>query len=275
MKRLKPKNNSIALFSALFSALFFVLLSALTLMPGSVLADELPSCSDLPGHAQLKATLETVVHGGGNGGLETEMWATIVNRDGVVCAVAFSGENRGDQWPGSRVISAQKANTANAFSLPKLALSTANLFFPVQPGESLFGLQFSNPVVPELAYRGDAKNFGQPNDPIANEKIGGIIVFGGGLALYNKEGTLLGGLGLSGDTSCSDHIKAWKVRHALNLDNVPAGVSPTGDDNIIYDLSTTTHGYSSESGFGHPTCDATATEVGKKLPKTHPTGPEA
>jgi len=40
------------------------------------------------------------------------MWATLVNRDGVVCAVAFSGVNRGAQWPGSRAISAQKANTA-------------------------------------------------------------------------------------------------------------------------------------------------------------------
>ena len=65
------------------------------------------------------------------------MWATVVDRDGVVCAVAFSGQGRGSQWPGSRVISAQKANTANAFSLDYpnpsaifptgLALSTANL----------------------------------------------------------------------------------------------------------------------------------------------------
>jgi hypothetical protein len=61
------------------------------------------------------------------------MWASIVDRDGLVCAVAFSGEDRGDQWPGSRVISAQKANTANAFSLPPDAgfggaLSSGNLY---------------------------------------------------------------------------------------------------------------------------------------------------
>jgi len=56
------------------------------------------------------------------------MWGSVVNRDGIVCAVAFTGGDRGDQWPGSRVISAQKANTANAFSLPGLALSTANLW---------------------------------------------------------------------------------------------------------------------------------------------------
>src|SRR5437870_10480502 len=81
-----------------------------------------------------------------NGGFSLHMWATVVNRDGVVCAVAFTGNNRADQWPGSRVISAQKANTANAFSLPALALSTANLYSAVQPGGSLYGLQASNPV---------------------------------------------------------------------------------------------------------------------------------
>ena len=67
------------------------------------------------------------------------MWGTIVNRDGVVCAVAFTGQDRGDQWPGSRVISAQKANTGNAFSLPGLALSTANLFSAVSPGDRCTG----------------------------------------------------------------------------------------------------------------------------------------
>ena len=51
----------------------------------------------------------------------------------ISCAVAFSGADRGAQWPGSRVISAQKANTANAFSLDGLALSTANLYSAVQP----------------------------------------------------------------------------------------------------------------------------------------------
>jgi len=75
------------------------------------------------------------------------MWATIVDRDGVVCAVAFSGADRGAQWPCSRVISAQKANTANAFSLDSLALSTANLYSAAQGtsaatplGGSLYGL---------------------------------------------------------------------------------------------------------------------------------------
>ena len=53
----------------------------------------------------------------GNGGLSLNMWATIVDRSGIVRTIAFTGTKTGDQWPGSRVISAQKANTANAFSL--------------------------------------------------------------------------------------------------------------------------------------------------------------
>lgn len=164
------------------------------------------------------------------------MWGTIVNRDGVVCAVAFTGSNRGDEWPGSRVISAQKANTANAFSLPKLALSTANLYTAVQPGGSLFGLQESNPVDTGTSYKGPSTNFGQPNDPLVGQKSGGINVFGGGLALYNKDGQLLGAVGVSGDSSCADHAIAWRTRHSLGLDYVPAGVSgdPARPDNIVY-----------------------------------------
>ncbi len=98
---------------------------------------------------------------------------------------------------------------------------------------------------------------------------------GGGLALYSAEGTLLGGLGLSGDTSCTDHIIAWKVRDALGLDNVPAGVSPTNDDNIIHDVvvDLATGHTVSASGFGHPTCDAIATAIAADLPACFPTGP--
>jgi hypothetical protein len=84
-----------------------------------------PDCSEVPNNADLKKALVNA-QAQKNGGLGFHMWATVVNRDGFVCAVAFSGASRGDQWPGSRVISAQKANTANAFSLPSFALSTAN-----------------------------------------------------------------------------------------------------------------------------------------------------
>ena len=218
----------------------------------------------LPSHAELQTALKAIITAGGNSGFALNMWATIVNRDGEVAAVAFSGNDRGDQWPGSRVISAQKANTANAFSLPGLALSTANLYTAVQPGGSLYGLQHSNPVDTAAAYKGPSENYGKHNDPLVGKKIGGVNVFGGGLALYNSEGKLLGAIGISGDTSCTDHIVAWKLRHALNLDNVPGGVSPTGDDNLVHDVT---------SGWNHPVCGGTEAAIIAALPATHPKGP--
>src|SRR5690242_14146383 len=119
-------------------------------------------CDDVPAYAALQGAL-AAARAQANGGFNLDMWGTVVNRDGIVCAVAFTGGDRGDQWPGSRVISAQKANTANAFSLPGLALSTANLYSAVQPGGSLFGLQLSNPVNTVVAYGGNSANYGQAN----------------------------------------------------------------------------------------------------------------
>jgi len=191
------------------------------------------ACFGLPSHDALETAL-TNARQQGNGGFNLDMWGTVVNRDGIVCAVAFTGANRGSQWPGSRVISAQKANTANAFSLPQLALSTANLWAAVQTGGSLYGLQHSNPVATDVAYQGPASNFGQSNDPMIGGRIGGVNVFGGGLALYNAKKQLVGAIGVSGDTSCADHNIAWRTRHTLNLDWLPGGVGVNGDDNINY-----------------------------------------
>jgi len=209
-------------------------------------------CSKLPDHDALTAALKAAVKPAGgpsNGGLDLNMWLTLVDRDGSVCQVTFSGAKYGDQWLGSRVISAQKANTANAFSLDQLALSTANLYSAVQPGGSLFGLQESNPVNPAVAYAGKAKDFGAKSDPMVGKRIGGVNVFGGGLALYDEHG-VLGAIGVSGDTSCADHNVAWRVRTALKLDKVPAGVNPNKNDGIIFDVENG----KSKSGFGHPTC---------------------
>jgi len=243
-------------------------------------------CPGLPGYAALKTALDSATSAE-TSGLNNQMWATIVDRDGIVCAVAFSGVNRGAQWPGSRVISAQKANTANAFSLdassnsdgsgqPKgLALSTANLYSAVQPGGSLFGLQESNPVNTEAAYQGPSSNYGMAFDPMVGQKIGGVNVFGGGLALYAATAAptatttvteqIVGGVGVSGDTSCADHNISWRVRHNLGLDHLAkiAGVSgdPTRPDNIVFDITPNPNGGTgiSAGGFGHPPCINTTT----------------
>ncbi len=246
-----------------------ILHASLATFVSTILFAPVSFSDNLPTHSQLQTTLRTVVKEN-NGGFGFDMWATLVDRDGVVEAVAFSGKDRGDQWPGSRVISAQKANTANAFSLPGLALSTANLFSAVQPGGSLFGLQFSNPVATEVAYRGPAMDFGTARDPLVGHTIGGVNVFGGGLPLYDRTGKLVGAIGVSGDSSCADHNIAWKVRHTLGLDNIPGGVSPAKDDNIVYDITNGT----SARGWGHPECAPAATRIAKELPKTSPTAPK-
>ena len=217
-------------------------------------------CKGLPSQQQVQGTLEKIVESG-NGGIfkPNAMWAAVVNRAGEICVIAKTG----DAWPGSRVIAAQKASTANSFSNERLSLSTANIFSAVQPGGSLFGLQHSNPLNPVVLYKGDAKKFGTAKDPMKGERPGGVNVFGGGLALYDKDGkSVLGGIGVSGDSSCADHNIAWRMRETLGFTRVPGGVSGAKDDNIIYDIEATGK---SASGFGHPPCSPEATEMAKSF----------
>jgi uncharacterized protein GlcG (DUF336 family) len=231
-------------------------------------------CDQLPDYGKLKSTLQAVVKEGkeNNSGLGNPEWAVVVNRDGVVCAVVFSGPDRSAEWPGSRIIAAEKASTANALSAPNFALSTANLYWPSQPGQSLYSLATSAPPNPSAAYAGPPTAFGQQNDPLVGKPIGGVIVFGGGLALYSGKGKIAGGLGVSGDTSCADHVIAWKMRHQLQLDGVPLGVAPGQNDNMILDVA---NGQSA-SGFGHPICKGGVepNEIIKALPQKYPTGPK-
>jgi Haem-degrading len=240
-----------------------VVLSAVGLGVATLAASEVRAdCRDLPSHSELQTAL-TAANASVDLTLNNQMWGTIVAEDGTVCAVAHTGDdNLQSQWLASRVISAQKANTANSLSLGQndgginagLALSTANLWAAVQPGGSLFGLQFSNPVDTSVAYKGPSRNFGAPNDPMVGELIGGVNVFGGGLALYDEGGDRVGGVGVSGDTSCRDHMVAWETRHNLGLDFVTAGVSgdPARPDNIIFDVT---------NPFGHPNCLDPAGEI--------------
>lgn len=211
--------------------------------------------------ANLKGALRTIVPATGNpsGGLGGPMWLTLVDGSGIVCVVtnsldgsAYNADATADIWLGSRVISAQKANTANAFSTGRLALSTANLYSAVQPGGSLYGLQASNPVDTTTAYAGKAADFGTPKDPMVGHRIGGINVFGGGLALY-RNGKKMGAIGVSGDTSCTDHVVAWKVRASTPFATVP---DASGFDAMAQDIAPNPYGGTgiSASGFGHPRC---------------------
>ena len=175
------------------------------------------------------------------------------------------------------------------FATSGLALSSTNLYSAVQPGGSLYGLQQSNPVDTFVAYGeaaggqgnspANASTFGTASDPLVGQRVGGINVFGGGLVLY-RGGVTVGGLGVSGDTSCTDHMVAWRTRNALKLDHfgaVGSSGSVTGDlnhpDNIIFDIKPNPNGGTgiSASGFGHPTClnNPTAGAVSGLPPVTH------
>jgi hypothetical protein len=83
-------------------------------------------------------------------------------------------------------------------------------------------------------------------------RIGGVNVFGGGLALYNAKKQLIGGVGVSGDTSCADHNIAWRTRNNMALDWVPGGVSAKGDDNINYQGLVPVPSLAND--FSHPIC---------------------
>src|SRR5204863_1375120 len=69
------------ILSGLFAAI--VILSATPVLAQS-------GCAALPNHATLRSALISAV-AAESSGLNLQMWATIVDRDGVVCAVAFSG----------------------------------------------------------------------------------------------------------------------------------------------------------------------------------------
>ena len=198
------------------------------------------NCSGLPTEAQLKQYLNSAPGSGGTvGGLfnGSRMWAAVVNRDGEICGYTTSTADPKQVWPGSQAIAKSKAYTANAFSLDDLALSSARLYTLTQPGHSLWSLGQSNLF--ESRFLSPTTGQGGGKGQIA----GGLIFFGGGVPLY-RDGKIIGGLGISGDTSCADHEIAKRVRHLANLD-------PTGGqlvDDIIYSPP------DAPSVFAHPLC---------------------
>ena len=199
-------------------------------------------CVSLPDEAALRDALTLAPSSGGTaGGLfnGTRMWAAVVDRGGRVCAFTTSTSDPTQVWPGSQAIAKAKAYTANAFSLDTLPLSTAQLYTFTQPGHSLWSLGQSNLYNSSwlVAPGGSAG---------VNQIQGGLIFFGGGVGLY-RAGKIIGALGISGDTSCTDHEIAKRVRDLEGL-NPPGG-------KLADDIS-----YSSVDGasaFTHPLCPNT------------------
>jgi uncharacterized protein GlcG (DUF336 family) len=202
------------------------------------------NCAGLPSPGALRNALKNAGSSqdptaGPVGGLfnGSRMWAAVVNRSGELCAAVTSTPDPTQVWPGSQAIAKSKAYTANAFSLDNFALSTARLYTFSQPGHSLWSLFGSNGI--------DPQSLSSPTKPAqsAGKITGGQIYFGGGVPIYSN-GKIVGGLGVSGDTSCADHEVAKRVRDSL-------GMNPAGGA-IADDIK-----YSSVDGatvFTHPLC---------------------
>jgi uncharacterized protein GlcG (DUF336 family) len=79
-------------------------------------------------------------------------------------------------WLGSADISQKKAKTARFFDMP-----TGEIGKLSQPGGSLYNIEHSN---------------------------GGLITFPGGVPIVNSQGTVIGAIGVSGNTVENDHLVA-------------------------------------------------------------------
>ncbi|MDB4990663.1 MAG: hypothetical protein JWN04_5841 [Myxococcaceae bacterium] len=207
-----------------------------------------PGCDEVPSSQELERYLKVVPDESEAGGLANGKgeWAAIVNRQGVLCAIAVSLPDPAMAWPGSQAVAKSKAYTANGYSTDVVPMSTARLYTLSQPGHSLAGVGAANPFNPECLSTPDAKGG-------VGKVCGGTIGFGGGVPLY-KGKRRVGGLGVSGDTACADHEIAKRIRSAVKLD------PPTGAkaDDILY------RGVDAPSIFGHPLCINTWRD-GKKV----------
>ena len=197
------------------------------------------ACHDLPTAADLKKWLRSAPGEGEAGGLFSGQmeWASIVNRQGEICATAVATDEPASAWPGSQAVAKAKAYTANAYSTDGAPLSSARLYTLTQPGHSLWGVAEPNP------FRADCLVSPHNMDATNGKVCGGSIAFGGGVPLYRGK-TRVGGLGVSGDTACADHEIAKRIRHAAMLDPEKGEFV----DDIIY---TSADG---PSPFAHPLC---------------------
>src|SRR5262245_43037061 len=170
-------------------------------------------CRNLPSASDLKEYLRRAPGEGEAGGLFSGKlaWAAIVNRAGEICATAVSTDDPASAWPGGQAIAKAKAYTANAFSTDLQPMSTARLYTLTQPGHSLWSIDGSN------AFNPACLETPQTADRTDGKLCGGFVAIGGGVPLY-KGRTRIGGLGVSGDTACTDHEIAKRIRHVAQSD---------------------------------------------------------
>lgn len=95
-----------------------------------------------------------------------------------------------DAWVGSIDIAIKKAKTAVFFGMP-----TGEIGKLSQPGGSLYGIEHSN---------------------------GGLITFPGGLPIVDKDGVMVGAIGVSGSSVENDHTVAAAGAEAIGTTDLPS-----------------------------------------------------
>ncbi|WP_310992380.1 GlcG/HbpS family heme-binding protein [Aequorivita marina] len=111
--------------------------------------------------------------------LDTKMNISVV--DGGANQVAFVRMD--GAWLGSADIALKKAKTSRFFDMPSGEIGKLS-----QPGESLYNIEHSN---------------------------GGLISFPGGVLVKDKNGTIIGAVGVSGSSVENDHAVASAGADAL------------------------------------------------------------
>lgn len=94
-----------------------------------------------------------------------------------------------DAWVGSIDIAIKKAKTAVFFGMPTGLIGQLS-----QPGSPLFGIEHSN---------------------------GGLITFPGGLPIVDKDGILIGAIGVSGSSVENDHAVALAGAAPVGVSDLP------------------------------------------------------
>ncbi len=106
--------------------------------------------------------------------VETNTKMNIAVVDAGTNLVAFA--HMDDAWLGSIDISQKKARTARYFNMPSGEIGKLS-----QPGGTLYNIEHSN---------------------------GGLITFPGGVLIKDASGTIIGAVGVSGDSVENDHLVA-------------------------------------------------------------------
>lgn len=118
--------------------------------------------------------------------INTQMCIAVVDSGGVLKAFY----RMDDAWVGSIDIAMKKAKTAVFFGMP-----TGEIGKLSQPGGPLYGIEHSND---------------------------GLITFPGGLPIVDKDGVMIGAIGVSGSSVENDHTVAQAGVATLGVCDLPA-----------------------------------------------------